>query len=228
MYIELQTYSNFSFLRGASHPEELVNQAADLGYKAISLTDRHSVAGIVRAHFEAKKRNISFIVGTEIILYENFPETKTQRNLAPEYIEVLPSEITPNCLPLSVLLYPTSKQAYATMCRLLTIGKRRAPKGKCFLCLQDLLLHNQGLLAVAVIHSFKHPELLGHLEKLKKIFNSDRLSLRLVKNYGPDNDKNFYRTLEISKLLGIPLVATNEVYYHRKQLRELQDVLCCI
>ena len=105
MYTELQVTSNFSFLRGASHPEELVEQAAKLGYKKIAITDRNTFAGIVRAHVAAKKNSIKIIPGCRLDLIDG---------------------------P-SLLAYPTNADAYATLCELLTKGNLRAEKGKCHL-----------------------------------------------------------------------------------------------
>ena len=101
-YTELQVTTNFSFLRGASHPEELAEQAAALGYTAIAITDRNSLAGIVRAHAAAKKAGIRIIVGCRLDLLDG----------------------------LSLLAYPTNIKAYSQLCNLLTIGNRRAEKGK--------------------------------------------------------------------------------------------------
>src|ERR1700712_4341897 len=109
-YTELQVTSNFSFLRGASHPEELAEHAAALGYTAIAVTDRNSLAGIVRAHAAAKKRNIRIIVGCRLDLLDG----------------------------LSLLAYPTNKQAYSQLCNLLTTGNLRAEKGECHLYKADV------------------------------------------------------------------------------------------
>ena len=92
MYAEIQVTSNFSFLRGASHPEELVETAAALGYGAIAITDRNSVAGIVRAHAAAKKNHIRFIPACRLDLLDGF----------------------------SLLAYPCNVNGYARLCNLLT------------------------------------------------------------------------------------------------------------
>src|SRR3954463_7613046 len=100
-YIELQVTTNFSFLRGASHPEELVAQAAEYGYKKIAIADRNSFAGIVRAHAAAKKTGIEIIPGCRLDLLDG---------------------------P-SLLAYPTNAKAYSSLCNLLTTGNLRAEKG---------------------------------------------------------------------------------------------------
>src|SRR6185312_15087891 len=112
-YAELQATSNFSFLRGASHPDELVMQAAALGHRAIAVADRNSLAGIVRAHQAAEGEGIRLVVGCRVEL----------RGGA------------------AFLVYPTDRAAYARLTRLLTLGKRRAPKGECHLGYADVAAH---------------------------------------------------------------------------------------
>src|SRR5690606_33754801 len=109
-YTELQVTSNFSFLRGASHPEELVAQAAALGYSAIAITDRNTLAGIVRGHIAAKKHGIRFIPGCRLDLQDGT----------------------------SLLAYPMDRAAYARLSTLLTEGNRRTEKGKCHLYKSDV------------------------------------------------------------------------------------------
>src|SRR5204862_8208897 len=109
-YVELQVTTNFSFLRGASHPEELVEQAAAYGYKEIAITDRNSFAGIVRAHVAAKKTGIRIIPGCRLDLLDGA----------------------------SLLAYPTNTTSYSALCTLLTIGNRRAEKGECHLYKEDV------------------------------------------------------------------------------------------
>ena len=119
-YTELQTTTNYSFLRGASHIEELFAQAAVLGYPALGITDRNSLAGIVRAHQRAQDVNIRLIVGCRLDLVDGT----------------------------SILVYPTDRPAYGRLCRMLSIGKGRAGKGACELHWDDLTTHNEGLLAI--------------------------------------------------------------------------------
>src|ERR1700693_2587682 len=113
-YAELQVTSNFSFLRGASHPGELVMTAAALGHQAIAITDRNSVAGLVRAHQAAKSAGIRLVIGVRLDLSDGT----------------------------SLLAYPEDRAAYGRLTRLLTLGKRRAPKGECRLDYADVV--NQG------------------------------------------------------------------------------------
>src|SRR4051794_33919503 len=121
-YAELEVATNFSFLRGASHPDELVYQAAVQGYRAIAITDFNTLAGVVRAHAAASKCGLKLVVGTRLVFEDSTPD---------------------------LLVWPTDRFAYGRLCRLLTLGKRRAEKGECKLFLEDFLEHNQGLLAAA-------------------------------------------------------------------------------
>ncbi len=127
-YAELQVTSNFSFLRGASHPDELAIAAAALGLKGLAITDRNSLAGIVRAHVAAKETGIRLIVGVRLDLG-------------------LEASDSPD---LSLLCYPTDRAAYGRLSRLITLGRRRAPKGECWLTLDDVLAHDQGQIFIAL------------------------------------------------------------------------------
>ena len=120
MYAELQTTTNFSFLRGASHIEELFARAAVLGIPALGITDHGSLAGIVRAHQRAEETNVRLIIGCRLDLTDS---------------------------P-SVLVYPTGQPSYAALCRLLTLGKSRAGKGGCDLVWNDLAAAGNGMIAI--------------------------------------------------------------------------------
>ena len=120
MYAELHCISNYSFLRGASHPEELVKQAAKLGYSAIAITDECTMAGVVKAHVAAKECDIKLIVGSEFRLDE----------------ELLLVLIAPN------------RTAYGQICNLITIGRRRADKGEYRISLRDLEVATNQCLAI--------------------------------------------------------------------------------
>ncbi len=230
-YAELCVTSNFTFLTGASHPDEFVERAAELGYHAIAITDRNTLAGIVRAHTEAKERTIPLIVGCRLVLTE--PEG------------------------LQILVYPCSRGAYAWLCQLLTLGKRRAPKGECHLTLDDLASPHPDLVAVAIppagakpprmtpMNANRTPLATGFqlgssvscaavftpssapLHALRDIFG-DRLSLAVSRRFGPDDDAEFARLIRLTEDTGIPPVAVNDAHYHIPERRPLQDVLTCV
>ncbi len=101
-YVELHCKTNFSFLEGASHPDELVNRAAALGYAGLAITDRNSVAGVVRAHVAARKVGLKLIIGAEVTLADAGP----------------------------ILLWAMNREGYGRLCRLLTRGRRLAPEGR--------------------------------------------------------------------------------------------------
>lgn len=121
-YAELEVTTNFTFLAGGSHPEELVATAKALDLAAIAVTDRNTLAGAVRAHIAAKEAGIKFIVGVRLDLQD-----------AP-----------------SLLAYPTDRAAYGRLCRLLTLGQRRAEKGQCTLFLDDVASHAEGLIFIVL------------------------------------------------------------------------------
>ena len=225
-YAELLTTTNFSFLRGASHPEELIAEAAKLQYGAIAITDLHSLAGVVRAHVAAKELGVKLLIGAQILLYRRLPHRDLEAEaLFPESLEPPDDSLL---LPFSLFLYPTDRAAYGRLCKLLTRGKLRAPKGDCWLLLEDLPEFAPGLLAIAAVRDGQAPDLEEGLMRLKEIFSSDRLSLALWRVYGTAHEEHEERIAEVSEDLHIPLVATNDVHYHVSERRMLQDVLTCI
>jgi error-prone DNA polymerase len=129
-YAELAVTTNFSFLRGASHPREMVEAADALGCFAIGIADRNSFAGVVRAYDEAKNRNIKLVVGTRLVTIDGF----------------------------EVLAYPTDRAAYGRLCRLLTAGNLAAKKGECHLTFEHILGASEGqmLIAIPPVGLFSH------------------------------------------------------------------------
>ncbi len=202
-YAQLQVTTNFTFLTGASHPEEFVRRAAQLGYRGIAVTDRHSLAGIVRAHIVAKEVGLPFAVGCRL-------------------------ELEGCGLPLAVLVYPTDRLSYGRLCQLLTLGQRRAPKGKCRLTLHDLIEYQAGLLAVLVPPTTITDDFVKTTQGLCGIFCDDRISLAVRFDHGPDDRGQVARWARLAHHLGIPLVATHNVHYHSSDRKPLHDVLACI
>ncbi len=208
-YAELQVTTNFSFLRGASHPQELIRRAAELGYRAVAVTDLHTMAGIIRAHAEAKECGMPLVVGARV-------HPRRTAEAAAEH------------LPLSILLYATDKASYGRLTTLLTTGKLRAPKGECYLTLDDIVAFQNDLLAVAVLHDPHRQEIPTLLRALRETFSDDRLSLALSSTYSATYRVQEALVASLAKNIGIPLVAVNDVYYHIAERRILQDVLTCI
>jgi error-prone DNA polymerase len=201
-YAELQVTSNFTFLTGASHPDELVQHAALLGHRAIALTDTNSLAGVVRAHVAAKECGMRFIVGCRLVLTD-----------APE---------------LPILVYPTDRVSYGGLCHLLTTGKRRAKKGSCDLSLHDLFDHHPGLLAVAVPPPVPDDRCIEVLHGLRRVFEDDRLSIAFSRAFQQGDDRRLERIAALADHVRAPLVVANDVHYHAPERRPLQDVLTCI
>jgi error-prone DNA polymerase len=121
-YAELQVTTNFSFLRGASHPDEMVLAAAALGLGAVAITDRNSLAGVVRAHAAAKQAGLRLVVGARLDLTDGA----------------------------SLLCFPSDRAAYGRLTRLLTVGKRRAAKGQCLIGREDVIAHGEGQILVVL------------------------------------------------------------------------------
>jgi error-prone DNA polymerase len=198
-YAELQVTSNFSFLRSASHPEELVERAAELGHRAIALTDRNTLAGVVRAHAAAKRKGLRLVVGARLDLADG---------------------------P-SLLAFPVDRAAYGRLARLLTLGRRRAPKGECHLAFADALAHADGQILVALPPAEPDAAFRRHLATLKAALR-DRLYLAAHHLYRGDDGGRIARLAALAGALGIPLVATNDVHIHTPARRALLDVLTCV
>jgi error-prone DNA polymerase len=204
-YTELQVTSNFSFLRGGSHPEELVEQALILGYTALAITDRNTLAGIVRAHAAARNTSVRIVIGCRLDLLDG----------------------------LSLLAYPTDLPAYSRLCALLSEGNLRAQKGVCYLYKEDVFKHAQGIKFVAIPPdsldvSFEfEPSFRLCLEEYRQQFGN-HLYLAANRSYLANDAKRLFRIAQLSEQLEIPMLATNDVHYHCAERRELQDVLTCI
>jgi len=204
-YAELQAASNFSFLRGASHPRELVQAAEVLGLEAVGVCDRNSLAGVVRAWSEARKRqeagsHIRALTGCRLEFADGTP---------------------------SLLVYPSDREAYGRLTRLLTFGQLKAKKGGCELHLADFLDHAEGQLCLAV------PP-----EQLDETFEQDlsrlagelpgRLWLAAARRYGARDLARLSRLAALAQDCGAPMVAVGDVLHHGPERRPLQDVLTCI
>ena len=198
-YAELQVTSNFSFLRGASHPQELVLQAAVLGLSAIAITDRNSLAGVVRAHGAAKQAGIRLVVGARLDLAD-----------AP-----------------SLLCFPTDRAAYGRLSQLLTLGKRRSPKGECVFTLEDVCAYGAGQIIVALPPDDPDEAFTGALKELRKKFKKS-LYLAVQYRYLGDDRQRIRALAALAAEYRVPLVATNDVHAHTAARRPLQDALTCI
>ena len=203
IYAELAITSNFSFLRGASAPEELVAQAKILGLSGVGFADRNSVAGVVRAHVAAREHGIRVAPGARLSFADG---------------------MTPD-----ILTFPQDRAAWGRLTRLLSVGKRRAEKGDCLLGIADLFdfIEGQNLIVMPPARIDAHA--LGTLlERLKKAASRRSLWLGASMLYRGDDTRRLTQLAEIARDTFVPLIATNDVLYHAPERRPLQDVVTCI
>ncbi|RUN74936.1 DNA polymerase III subunit alpha [Sphingomonas sp. TF3] len=197
-YVELQVTTHFSFLRGASSPEELFAAAALLGLPALGIVDRHSVAGIVRAWDAEKTTGVRSIVGCRLDLTDGT----------------------------ALLVYPTDKAAYGRMCRLLSVGKGRAGKGACHLDWSDLEEWHDGLIALLVPDGADATTETA-LARMRRIFGN-RCYAALSIRRRPRDAIRLRDLAAMAAAARVPTIATNDVLYHAPDRRLLQDVVTCI
>jgi error-prone DNA polymerase len=237
-YAEIAVTTNYSFLRGASHPRELIETAAQLGHAAIGIADRNTLAGVVRAYAalqEIKGDKPKLLVGTRLVFIDG---------------------------TLDILAYPTDRTAYGRLCRLLSVGKLRAPKGECYLALDDLLKWQEGLLLVVLPQNNEAPlpqeenfwnkgleqgQVLmaqtvpsppngegGAKRRMRSLLTTlqtlapTRIWLGVSIPYHGDDQRRLRQWQGIAQAAGLPLLATNDVLYHCAGRRELHDVITCI
>ncbi|HUB95378.1 MAG TPA: error-prone DNA polymerase [Stellaceae bacterium] len=198
-YAELDVTSNFSFLRGASHAEELVAEAKALGHAAIAIADRNSLAGVVRAWRAAQEHGLRLVVGCRLVLADGA----------------------------SLLCFPTDRAAYGRLCRLLTLGKRRAEKGDCRLVYGDVAAAGAGQILVALPPEEMSADFPRFLARLAADFpGASYLAAHHL--YRGDDRRRIHRLAALAAAVHVPLVAANGVLYHRPERRPLQDVLTCV
>ena len=199
-YVELQTTSNFSFLKGASHPEELVHRAVELEHKAIAITDRNTLAGVVRAHLAARETGIKIIVGARL----DFTDSE------------------------SILCLPTNHAAYSRLTRLITLGRRRAPKGECYLSIDDFLNAQKDQIIVILSQSQCDLDNLSFTLSRFSGVMGDRcyLSLQNFLEYG--DTRRIALLDNLASKVNVSTVVTNDVHYHDLTRRKLQDTLTAI
>ncbi|WP_025897860.1 error-prone DNA polymerase [Sneathiella glossodoripedis] len=198
-YAELAVCSNFSFLRGASHPDELVVTGAALGLDAIAIADRNTLAGVVRAHKTAKKLGIRLVVGVRLVLQEG----------------------------VEILCFPTSKVAYSRLTRLLSRGNQRAKKGECHLYFEDLDEFANGQIFIAMPPTELTDEFRKNVNRLASAY-PEQSYLALVQHFGVSDARVLERLATLAAEHAIPTVVCNDVLYHIPNRRPLQDVITCI
>ncbi len=198
MIPELQVTSHFSFLRGASSPEELFAAAALLGIPALGIVDRGSLAGIVRCWEAAKTTGVRMIVGARLDLTEGA----------------------------ALLVYPTDRAAYSRLTRLLSLGKARAGKGGCTLGWDDVAAWSEGLHAI-LLTDLPDEALAADLARLRRVFGR-RASCALTRRFRPDDHLHLDAIAAMAAAARVKTVAAGDVLYHCEERRILQDVVTCI
>jgi error-prone DNA polymerase len=213
-YAELQCVSNFTFLRGASHPEELAARAAQLGYRALALTDECSVAGVVRAHVEAKKLGLHFIIGSQFLVTDDAGRPAS-----------------------TLVVLAQNRNGYGNLCELITLGRTRAEKGSYCIRLTDFTnpessyAHLQGLPGCLVLlaprHRIPEPELVQQVRWLRAAFPG-RAWIVLTLLHKSRDAQHRLVIEQVGQSLGVPVVATGDVCMHVRSRKPMQDTLTAI
>jgi len=201
-YTPLWCKTNYSFLEGASHPEELVAQCAAHGIRSLAITDRDGVYGIVRGHVQAKKLGVHLIIGSQITIEDDS----------------------------TIVLLATNREGYANLCRLISDGRLRSPKGECTARWKEVCAYAEGLIA---LWGGDRSLLVGNADPLfvardlRDAFG-DRLYAMMTRHRTPKDIQLEKRLRERTWRYRIPTVAATEVLYHTPSRSALQDVLTCI
>jgi error-prone DNA polymerase len=198
-YTELQVTSNFSFLEGASQPEELVIAAKALGYEAIAITDRNTLAGVVRAYRVAKEHQFRLVIGCRLDLTDGA----------------------------SLLCFPSDLEAYGRLCQLLTIGRRRAEKGECKISRAEAMAAGEGQSLVLLAPDRPGKRFAAELAAWRARFPGS-VWLAACRRFAQDDARRLALLDRIAGMAGVKLVAVNDVLYHSPERRPLQDVLSAV
>src|ERR1043166_6402768 len=201
-YVPLWCKSNFSFLEGASHPDELVDEAQRLGLPALALTDRDGLYGVVRAHIKSRETGLKLIIGSQISISDGS----------------------------MIILLVKDRAGYTNLCHLLTRGRLRSEKGESAVTWEEVCSHATGLVALwggdhALITGEPKPKAI--VNQVREAF-SDRLYGMVTRHQQEEEILPEKRLRERAKQYDFPLVAANEILYHTRARRPLQDVLTAI
>ena len=237
-YAELCVTTNFTFLTGASHPEEMVTRAAELGLEAIAITDRNSLAGVVRAYSALKELRREAEEAIRIRSQHRIDSCSRQEIGTPQPISrpvtpKLPRLITGCRLMLADsevewVALPRDRAAYQRLTRLLTLGKRRAEKGACHLTLADMLEGAAGMILIALPRQDAAPRMAAaHLRMAVKRFPG-QVFLGAAPRYDGGDQARIQRAARLAHRVAAPMVAVGDVLMHRAHRRQLADVLTCM
>ncbi len=218
-YAELDAQTNFSFLEGGSHPREMVFEAKRLGLCALGVADRNSLAGVVRAHAEAKTLGFRLLIGCRLTFLDGA----------------------------ELIVYPRNRAAYGRLCRLLSIGKSgiegskeeeaqppeaqspedRIPKGECRLSFEQAAAFGEGMVALARAPADPDASFEARLGAWRRAW-PDELYLAAAPLHRGDDRARLAQLAGIARRTGAPMVAVNAALYHHPERRPLQDVVTCI
>jgi error-prone DNA polymerase len=199
-YAELHCISNFSFLRGASHPEELVTQAHQLGYSALALTDECSLAGAVRAHLAARDTGLPLILGSEFRLADG----------------------------LHLVLLATDRSSYGNLSALISLGRRQAPKGAYRLQRDDLSLYAQDCLLLWVNAERCTPSFIQNTAAWIREHFQNRAWIGVHRELDGLDRQRLHTLKRIGQQSSLPLIACGNIHMHTRSRRHLQDTLTAI
>ncbi len=199
-HAELWAISNFSFLRGASHPWELVLAAKALGFSAIGIADHNSLAGVVRAWVKGREIGQRVLSGARLDLADGAP---------------------------SVICYPVDRDAWGRLTRLLTVGQRRAAKANCVLETPDLFSHAQGQQLLVIPPERLDLDFERWLARLAEAF-ADQVSVLGARRYRADDVRRLHQLDALARETGAPLLAGGDILYHAPERRALQDLITAI
>jgi error-prone DNA polymerase len=201
-FAEIGLRSNFSFLEGASHPEELAVAAKRLGLTGVGVADRNTVAGTVRMYLAAKEAKIPYHPGARLAFADETPD---------------------------ILAYPVDRPAWARLCRLLSQGNLRAnQKGTCTLYEADLIEWGEGLLFAVLPRPGKDFKCLADLLKRLHARFPNQVHLALVPRYDGHDRRTFSFLADMANAIGIPLIATNDALMHEAARKPMADIVTAI
>ncbi|WP_241649091.1 error-prone DNA polymerase [Paenirhodobacter populi] len=233
-YAELCVTSNFTFLTGASHPEELVLRAAELGLGAIAITDRNSVAGVVRAWSALRTLRREAEEDLRVRSTIRVDTSSRQEMGATRDLPHAPQLILPKLIvgarlvlrdsPMEWLALPTDRAAWHRLSRLLTLGKRRAEKGDCILTQADLLEGCRGMILIALPPADLALDPIRHLSRRFP----GHVFIGAAPRYDGSDQAWFDACARLALAASAPMVAVGDVLMHRAARRPLADVLTCM
>ena len=235
-YAELCVTTNFTFLTGASHPEELMVRAAELGLDAIAVTDRNSLAGVVRAYSALKELKREADEAVRIRSQHRIDPCSRQAVGAPQDIARPAAPRLPRLIvgcrlvltdcAVDWVALPTDRPAYHRLCRLLTMGKRRAVKGECRLELQDILQGCRGMILIALPPA-DPAKAVRPIQAVRRCYPG-HVFLGAAPRYDGSDQAWFDACARLALRVAAPMVAVGDVLMHRGARRQLADVLTCL